>query len=34
MMITITFPDGQERQYEAGSSALDIARSISHGLAK
>ncbi|MCB0559327.1 MAG: threonine--tRNA ligase [Phaeodactylibacter sp.] len=33
-MITITFPDGQERQYEAGSSALDIARSISHGLAK
>ena len=33
-MITITFPDGQKRQYEEGSSALDIAKSISHGLAK
>ena len=33
-MINITFPDGKVRQYEAGSSALDIAKSISHGLAK
>ncbi|MCO6489019.1 MAG: threonine--tRNA ligase [Phaeodactylibacter sp.] len=33
-MITITFPDGQKRQYEKGATALDIARSISHGLAK
>lgn len=33
-MINITFPDGQKRQYEKGSTALDIARSISHGLAK
>ena len=33
-MINITFPDGQKRQYEKGSTALDIARSISHGLAQ
>lgn len=33
-MINITFPDGALRQYEAGSSAMDIAKSISHGLAK
>ncbi|MEO1513664.1 MAG: threonine--tRNA ligase [Bacteroidota bacterium] len=33
-MINITFPDGNVRQYEAGVSALDIAKSISHGLAK
>jgi threonyl-tRNA synthetase len=33
-MINITFPDGQVRQYEAGTTALDIAQSISHGLAK
>ena len=32
-MINISFPDGNIRQYEAGTSALDIARSISHGLA-
>lgn len=34
MMINITFPDGNVRQYEAGVSSLDIAKSISHGLAK
>ena len=34
MMINITFPDGNVRQYEPGSSALDIARSISEGLAR
>lgn len=33
-MINITFPDGAVRSYEKGSSALDIARSISEGLAK
>lgn len=33
-MINITFPDGNVRQYESGTSALDIAKSISHGLAK
>lgn len=33
-MINITFPDGAVRQYEAGTSAMDIAKSISHGLAK
>lgn len=33
-MINITFPDGAVRQYEVGSSAMDIAKSISHGLAK
>jgi threonyl-tRNA synthetase len=33
-MINIRFPDGAERQYEAGVSALDIAKSISEGLAR
>lgn len=33
-MIKITFPDGREQEYEAGVSALDIARSISEGLAR
>lgn len=33
-MIKITFPDGAVREYKEGSSALDIARSISEGLAK
>src|SRR5690242_302527 len=32
--MNITFPDGAVRQYEEGSSALDIARKISEGLAK
>ena len=33
-MINITFPDGAVRQYEQGSTALDIAKSISEGLAR
>jgi threonyl-tRNA synthetase len=33
-MINITFPDGAVRQYEQGTTALDIAKSISEGLAK
>ena len=33
-MINISFPDGAVRQYEKGSSALDIAKSISEGLAR
>ncbi|HEX5151055.1 MAG TPA: threonine--tRNA ligase [Parafilimonas sp.] len=33
-MINITFPDGAVRQYEDGVSALDIAKSISEGLAR
>ncbi|MCB9082297.1 MAG: threonine--tRNA ligase [Lewinellaceae bacterium] len=33
-MINISFPDGKVRQYPAGSTALDIARSISEGLAQ
>jgi threonyl-tRNA synthetase len=33
-MIKITFPDGNVREYEKGSSALDIAKSISMGLAQ
>ncbi|PUZ20327.1 threonyl-tRNA synthetase [Chitinophaga costaii] len=33
-MINITFPDGAVRPYEAGVSALDIAKSISEGLAR
>jgi threonyl-tRNA synthetase len=33
-MIKITFPDGAVREYENGTTALAIARSISEGLAK
>ncbi|MBC7848084.1 MAG: threonine--tRNA ligase [Chitinophagaceae bacterium] len=33
-MMKITFPDGAIREYESGSSALDIAKSISEGLAR
>jgi len=33
-MIQITFPDGAVREYEPGISALEIARSISEGLAR
>ena len=33
-MINITFPDGNIRQYEKGVSAIDVARSISEGLAR
>ena len=33
-MITITFPDGNSRQYEKNITGLEIAKSISHGLAK
>lgn len=34
MQIRITFPDGAVREYEAGVSSLDIAKSISEGLAR
>jgi threonyl-tRNA synthetase len=33
-MIKISFPDGAVREYSEGSSALDIAKSISEGLAR
>ncbi len=33
-MIDITFPDGAVRQYDQGTTSLEIAKSISHGLAK
>lgn len=33
-MINITLPDGAVRQYEKGASALDVAKSISEGLAR
>jgi threonyl-tRNA synthetase len=33
-MIKITFPDGAIREYESGVTALEIARSISEGLAR
>ena len=33
-MMKIKFPDGAEREYAEGSSALDIAKSISEGLAR
>ncbi len=33
-MIKVTFPDGAVREYQPGTSAMDIAKSISEGLAK
>ena len=33
-MIQITFPDGSVRSYESGVTGLDVAKSISQGLAK
>ncbi len=33
-MINITLPDGSVRQYEQGTTSLDIAKSISEGLAR
>ncbi len=33
-MIKITLPDGSVREYAAGSTAMDVAKSISEGLAK
>ena len=33
-MINITFPDGAVRQYDKGTTAMDIAKSISEGLAR
>jgi threonyl-tRNA synthetase len=33
-MINITFPDGNIRSYAAGTTALDVAKSISEGLAR
>jgi threonyl-tRNA synthetase len=33
-MITIRFPDGRKQEYEAGTTALEVAQSISEGLAR
>lgn len=33
-MVTLTFPDGAARDYEAGVTAMEVAKSISKGLAK
>ncbi len=33
-MVTLTFPDGKTREFEAGTNALQVAKSISSGLAK
>ncbi|HRP31098.1 MAG TPA: threonine--tRNA ligase [Agriterribacter sp.] len=33
-MVKITFPDGAVREYQQGTTAMDIAKSISEGLAK
>jgi threonyl-tRNA synthetase len=33
-MIKISFPDGAIRQFESGVTAMDIAKSISEGLAR
>jgi threonyl-tRNA synthetase len=33
-MINITFPDGNVRQYVAGTTAMDVAKSISEGFAR
>jgi threonyl-tRNA synthetase len=32
--MNITFPDGSVRSYDSGASSMDIAKAISHGLAK
>lgn len=34
LMINITFPDGNIRQYAVGTTAMDVAKSISEGLAR
>ena len=34
MKIDVTLPDGSVRQYEQGATAMDVARSISEGLAR
>ena len=34
MMIKVTLPDGSVREYDKGSTALDVAKSISEGLAR
>ncbi|WP_245586823.1 TGS domain-containing protein [Sediminibacterium salmoneum] len=33
-MISIRFPDGASRQYPAGTTAMEVAKSISEGLAR
>jgi len=33
-MVEVTLPDGSKREYESGASALDVAKSISEGLAR
>lgn len=33
-MVTLTFPDGAARDYDAGVTAMEVAKSISKGLAK
>jgi len=33
-MVNITLPDGSVRQYEQGITPLDVAKSISEGLAR
>jgi len=33
-MVTLTFPDGAARDYDAGITAMEVAKSISKGLAK
>ena len=33
-MIKVTLPDGSSREYENGTSAMEVAKSISHGLAR
>ncbi len=33
-MINVTFPDGNIRTYESGTTAMDVAKSISEGLAR
>lgn len=34
IMIKVSLPDGSSRDYESGFSAMDVAKSISHGLAR
>ena len=33
-MITVTFPDGNQKSFDKGITAMDVAKSISNGLAR
>ena len=33
-MVKVTFPDGKKKEFKKGATALDVAKSISEGLAR